>query len=145
MAKREEIQSGLEMLLCLKPRIKMSEISADISAIFRVSGANEAIFETLSRLLEKSQKIGKYRRNIGEISESGRYFGRNFDTWKTRAWETFFDIFWEIYRRYIENIGDISAIFSIYRSIYRPAACVAEICCAEIRRPRSSLLFKRLV
>ena len=28
------------------PRIKMSEISADISAIFRVSGVNEAIFET---------------------------------------------------------------------------------------------------
>ena len=31
----------------------MSEISAEISAIFRVSEANEAIFETLSRLLEK--------------------------------------------------------------------------------------------
>ena len=30
----------------LLPRIKMSEISADISAIFRVSGVNEAIFET---------------------------------------------------------------------------------------------------
>ena len=63
----------------------MSEISTEISAIFRVSEANEAIFETLSRLLEKSPKIGKYRRYIGEISESGRYFGRNFDTWETRA------------------------------------------------------------
>ena len=123
----------------------MSEISAEISAIFRVSAANEAKFETLSRLLEKSPKIGKYRRYIGEISESGRYFGRNFGTWETRAWAKFCDIFWEIYRRYIENIGDISTIFSIYRSIYRRASCVAEICCAEIRRPRSRLLFKRLV
>ena len=92
----------------------MSEISAEISAIFRVSEANEAIFEILSRLLEKSPKIGKYRRYIGEISESGRYFGRNFDTWETRAWETFFVIFWEIYRRYIGNIGEISEIYRRY-------------------------------
>ena len=97
----------------------MSEISAEISAIFRVSEANEAIFETLSRLLEKSPKIGKYRRYIDEISESGRYFGRNFDTWETCAGAKFCGIFWAIYRRYIENIGDISTIFSIYRSIYR--------------------------
>ena len=82
----------------------MSEISAEISAIFRVSEANEAIFETLSRLLEKSPKIGKYRRYIGEISESGRYFGRNFDTWETRAWAKFCGIFWEIYRRYIGGL-----------------------------------------
>ena len=123
----------------------MSEISAEISAIFRVSVANEAKFETLSRLLEKSPKIGKYRRYIGEISESGRYFGGNFVTWETRAGANFCGIFWEIYRRYIENIGDISPIFLIYRSIYRRASCVAEICCAEIRRPRSCVLFKRLV
>ena len=116
----------------------MSEISVEISAIFRVSEANEAKFETLSRLLEKSTKIGKYRRYIGEISESGRYFGRNFDTWETRARAKFCDFF----GRYI---ADISPIFSIYRSIYRRASCVAEICCAEIRRPRSRLLFKRLV
>ena len=49
----------------------MSEISAEISAIFRVSEANEAIFETLSRLLEKSANIAdisaKYR-NLGDIS-----------------------------------------------------------------------------
>ena len=92
----------------------MSEISAEILAIFRVSEANEAIFETLSRLLEKSPKIGKYRRYIGEISESGRYFDRNFDTWETRTWETFFVIFWEIYRRYIGNIGEISEIYRRY-------------------------------
>ena len=48
-----------------QPRTKMSEISAEISAIFHVSVANEAKFETLSRLLEKSPKIDKYRRNIG--------------------------------------------------------------------------------
>ena len=69
--------------------------------------------------MEKSQKIGKYRRNIGEISESGRHIGRNIDTWETRAWETFFVIFWEIYRRYIENIGDISEISVKISEIYR--------------------------
>ena len=64
--------------------------------------------------MEKSQKIGKYRRNIGEISESGRHIGRNIDMWETRAWETFFVIFWEIYRRYIGNIGEISEIYRRY-------------------------------
>ena len=78
-------------------------------------------------MLEKSQKIGKYRRYFGEISESGRHIGRNIDTWETRAWETFFAIFWEIYRRYIENIGDIFDI-SVDISV---AASVAQICCAE--------------
>ena len=81
--------------------------------------------------MEKSQKIGKYRRNIGEISESGRHIGRNIDTWETRAWETFFVIFGryiadiseisEKYRRYIgnigKNIGDISRYIGIYRDI----------------------------
>ena len=32
----------------------MSDISADISAIYRISGGNETIFDTESRLLEKS-------------------------------------------------------------------------------------------
>ena len=94
-------------------------------------GVNETIFDTEKILQEKARKIGKYRRYFGEISESDRNIGRNFDAWETRARGIFFWFFWEIYRRYIENIGDISAIFSIYRSIYRRAACVAQICCAE--------------
>ena len=60
----------------------MSDISADISAIYRISGVSETIFDTESRLLEKSQKIGKYRRYLAkyrnlddisvEISTRGR-------------------------------------------------------------------------
>ena len=123
----------------------MSDISADISAIYRISGVNETIFDTESRLLEKSRKIGKYRRYFDEISESGRHIGRNINTWETGAWETFFGFFWEIYRRYIENIGDISAIFSIYQSIYRRPCLWLRSVVQKIRRSRSSLLFKRLV
>ena len=99
--------------------------------IYRISGVNETIFDTENRLKEKSRKIGKYRRYFGEISESDRNIGRNVNAWETRTRGNFFWFFWEIYRRYIENIGDISAIFSIYRSIYRRTACVAQICCAE--------------
>ena len=90
-------------------------------------------------------KNRKKSANIAEISESGRHIGRNIDTWETRAWETFFAIFWEIYYRYIENIGDISAIFSIYQSIYRLLLLWLRSVVQKIQRPRSSLLFKRLV
>ena len=41
------------------------------------------------------------------------------------------EIFFGFFGRYIADISKISAIFSIYRSIYRRAACVAQICCAE--------------
>ena len=54
----------------------MSDISADISAIYRILGVNETIFDTESCLQEKSRKIGKYRRYFGEISASNR----NIDT-----------------------------------------------------------------
>ena len=81
----------------------MSEISVEISAIFRVSEANEAIFETLSRLLEKSPKIGKYR-NLDdisvEISTRGRHArGQNFVAF---------------FGRYIADISKISAIYRRY-------------------------------
>ena len=82
----------------------MSEISAEISAIFRVSEAIEAKFETLSRSLEKSPKIGKYRRYIGEISVFGRYFGGNFGHVEATRGANFCGIFWEIYRRYIVRL-----------------------------------------
>ena len=93
-----------------RTRTKMSEISAEISAIFRVSEAIEAKFKTLSRSLEKSPKIGKYRRYIGEISVFGRYFGGNFGHVEATRGANFCGIFW-----------------AIYRWIYRPASCVAEI------------------
>ena len=71
----------------------------------------ETIFDTEKRLQEKSRKIGEYRRYFGEISD----FDRNIGGWETRARGNFFDFFWEIYRRYIGNIGDISEISEIYR------------------------------
>ena len=94
----------------LYARIEISNISADISAIYRISGFIETIFDTENRLQEKSRKIGKCRRYFGEISESDR----NIDAWETRARGNFFGFFWEKYHRYISQ-----------------AACVAQICCAE--------------
>ena len=41
------------------------------------------------------------------------------------------EIFFGFSGRYIADISKISAIFSIYRSKYRRAAWVAQICCAE--------------
>ena len=97
----------------------MSEISAEISAIFRVSEAIEAKFETLSRSLEKSPKIGKYRRYIGEISVFGRYFGGNFGHVGATRGANFCGIFLgdisticRKYRRYIADIFDISVDIS---------------------------------
>ena len=58
----------------------MSDISADISAIYRISGVNETIFDTESRLLEKSANIAdisaKYR-NLNDISVEISTRGRN--------------------------------------------------------------------
>ena len=69
------------------------------------------IFDTENRLQEKSRKIEKCRRYFDEISDSDR----NIDGWETRARGKFSGFFWEIYRRYIENIGDIFDISAIYR------------------------------
>ena len=94
-------------------------ISADISAIYRISAYSEAIFATENRLEEKSKKIGKCRRYFADISVSDRNFGE-ISVSKTHARVADFllqnieDIS-EIsvkYRRYIgnigKNIGDIS-------------------------------------
>ena len=83
--------------------------------IYRISGLIEMIFDTENRLQEKSRKIGEYRRYFGEISDSDRNIGRNIDGWETRARRNFFGFFWEIYRRYIGNIGKISEIYRKYR------------------------------
>ena len=94
-----------------QPRFEISDISADISAIYRISGLIETIFDTENRLQEKSRNIGEYRRYFDEISD----FDRNIGGWETRARGNFFGFFWEIYRRYIGNIGDISEIYRKYR------------------------------
>ena len=57
------------------PRIEISDISADISAIYRILGLIETIFDTENRLQEKSRKIGEYWRYFGEISDSDRNIG----------------------------------------------------------------------
>ena len=56
----------------MRSRIEISNISADISAIYRIPGLIETIFDTENRLQEKSRKIEKnrrisaiFRRNIG--------------------------------------------------------------------------------
>ena len=103
----------------VEPRIEISDISADISAIYWISGLIETIFDTENRLQEKSRKIGEYRRYFGEISDFDRNIGRNIGGWETRARGNFFGFFWEIYRRYIGNIGDISEISVKISEIYR--------------------------
>ena len=82
----------------LSPRIEISDISADISAIYRISAFIESIFDTENHLQEKSRKIGKCRRYFGEISDSDRNIGRYIDGWETRAHGNFSGFFWEIYR-----------------------------------------------
>ena len=93
----------------LLPRIEISDISADISAIYRISAFIKAIFPTENRLEEKSEKIGKCQRNIAEISVDISEIG------VTCAWEKFTGFFSSIYRRYIENIGKILEIYRKYR------------------------------
>ena len=57
---------------------EISDISADISAIYRISEPNDTIFAIENRSMEKSKKIGKNRRNIADISASDRYFSQYF-------------------------------------------------------------------
>ena len=51
---------------------EISDILADISAIYRISVLIDKIFAIENRLEEKSEKVGKYRRNIGDISVTDR-------------------------------------------------------------------------
>ena len=92
-------------------RIEISDISVDISTIYRISAFIEAIFDTENRLQEKSRKIRKCRRYFGEISDSDRNIGRYIEGWETRARGNFL----VFSGRYIVDISKISAIFSIYR------------------------------
>ena len=107
---------------CLsRPRIEISDISADISAIYRISAYSEAIFATENRLEEKCKKIGKCRRYFADISVSDRNLGE-ISVSRTQARVADFLLqnikdMLEIsvkYRRYIGNIGknirDISEI-----------------------------------
>ena len=91
------------------PRIEISDISADISAIYRISAYSEAIFATENCLEEKSKKIGKYRRYFTDISVSDRNFGE-ISMSRTHARVTDF---------LLQNIGDISEISVKYRKYIR--------------------------
>ena len=96
----------------LGSKIEISDISADISAIYRISAYSEAIFATENCLEEKSKKIEKYRRYFADISVSDRNFGE-ISVRKTHARVS--DFLLQKYRRYIENIGKISEIYRKYR------------------------------
>ena len=102
----------------------------------------ETIFDTENRLQEKSRNIGEYRRYFGEISDFDRNIGRNIGGWETRAHGNFFGFFWEIYRRYIGNIGDISEISEIYRRYIENIGDISEISVkiSEIYRDKSGYI-----
>ena len=68
----------------------------------------ETIFAIENHLMEKSEKIGKYRRNIADISAKDRNIGRFFGTEAHAFVGAFFSKFSSIYRQYFRYIGDIS-------------------------------------
>ena len=83
---------------CLsRPRIEILDISADISAIYRISAYSEVIFATEKRLEEKAKKIGKCPRYFADISVSDRNFGE-ISVSKTHARVAYF---------LLQNIEDI--------------------------------------
>ena len=55
---------------------EISDISADISAIYRISALIDSIFSIENRSEEKSKKVGKYRLNIVDISVTDRNIGQ---------------------------------------------------------------------
>ena len=91
------------------------EIS-NISAIYRISEPNDTIFAIENRSVEKSKKIGKISPIYRPVTDISVDFSTLGDT---RAWGIFFGNFSSIYRRYIENIGDISEISIKISKIYR--------------------------
>ena len=113
------------MLFCFgclsRPRIEISDISDDISAIYRISAYSKTIFATENRLEEKSKKILKCRRYFSNISVSDRNFGEiSVSTIHARVADFLLQNIEDIseisvkIRRYIEiigkNISDISKI-----------------------------------
>ena len=98
---------------CLsRKRIEISDISADISTIYRISAYSEAIFATENRLEENKKKIGKFRRYFTDISVSERNFGEiSVSTTHARVADFLLQNIEDIseisvkYRRYIGNIG----------------------------------------
>ena len=85
------------MLSLLIARIEISDISAYISAIYRISGVNETIFDIENRLQEKSENIAdisaKYR-NLTEISIEMSTLGRHARV----------EIFFGFFGKYIADI-----------------------------------------
>ena len=87
-------------------RIEISDISADISVIYRISAFIEAIFATENRLEEKSGYVGeispKYRSTYRRLGSRAR--GENLLDFSRRYIGDISEISVK-YRRYIGNIG----------------------------------------
>ena len=85
--------------------MKISDISAEISAKYRISATTEAKLVMKFRLREKSLKNRKFRRYFADISVSDRNFGE-ISVSGTHARVSDF---------LLQNIGDISEISVKYR------------------------------
>ena len=103
---------------CLsRPRIEISDISDDISAIYRISAYSETIFATENRLEEKSKKILKCRRYFADIWVSDRNFSE-ISVSKTHARVADF---------LLQNIEDISEISINFGDISEISVTISEI------------------
>ena len=85
--------------------IKIFDISAEISAKYRISVTTEAKLVMENRLREKSLKYRKFRRYFADISVSGRNFGEISVSGTHARCADFL----------LQNIGDISEISVKYR------------------------------
>ena len=84
--------------------MKIFDISAEISPIYRISIPIDMISAFDNRLKEKSPKNQENQRYIADISVPNRYFG-------TEGSARGIFLFSEIYRRYILYIDDISVCY----------------------------------
>ena len=96
----------------LRAVFEISDISADTSAIYRISEPTDMNFAIENRSVEKSKKIGEISPIYRSLVDISVDFSGLSDT---RAWGIFFGNFSSIYRRYIGNIGKISEIYRKYR------------------------------
>ena len=96
------------MLDLVGTKDEISNISAEISPIYRISVPIDTISAFDNRLKEKPPKNREKQRYIVDISVLDRYFSRYFSTEGHARVEVFCFNLSTIYRRYIRYISDIS-------------------------------------